>query len=151
MIYLAADHRGFRLKEELKKYLLAERHEIEDLGALEYDAGDDYVDFARVASEKITENPSADRGIFLCGSGHGMDIVANKHKGLRAALCFNRQVAAQSRSHDDSNVLVFASDWITVEEAKDIVIVWLGKQFSGEERHVRRLKKVDEIEDKNLR
>jgi len=151
MIYLAADHRGFQLKEELKRYLLEHNFETEDAGALDYDKTDDYVDFAASASEKIAENPSRHKGIFFCGSGHGVDIVANKFHGLRAALCFNTQVAAQSREHEDANVLVLAADWITQEEAKDIVTVWLGKSFSGEERHVRRLKKIEEIEDKNFK
>ena len=151
MIYVAADHRGFQLREELKKYLDNQGYEIEDVGALTYDETDDYVDFAAAAAEKMAGNPGDNRGIFVCGSGHGMDVVANKFKGLRAALCFNPQVAAQSRSHDDSNVLVLASDWLSPEEAKDIVTVWLGKQFSGEERHMRRLKKIEEIEEKNFK
>ncbi len=151
MIYLAADHRGFQLKEELKKYLIEQGHEIEDLGALEYNKEDDYPDFAIAAAEKIAENPSAHRGILICGSGHGVDMVANKYKGVRAALVFNRRVAAQSREHEDANILVLASDWLESEEAKDIVTVWLAKPFSGAERHVRRLKKMEEIEDKNFR
>lgn len=151
MIYLAADHRGFKLKEELKKYLLEQGFEVEDIGAFEYRETDDYVDFAVAASEKIAKNSSLHKGIFICGSGHGMNTVAEKHKGLRAALCFNSQVAAQSREHEDTNVLVLASDWLEAPEAKDIVMVWLGKQFSGEERHVRRLKKIEEIEEKNFR
>lgn len=151
MIYLAADHRGLKLKEELKKYLIGHGFEVEDIGAFVYDKTDDYVDFTRVACEKIVQNPSMHQGIFLCGSGHGVDIVANKYSGLRATLCFNRQVAAQSREHDDANVLVLAADWVSPEEAKDIAIVWLGKSFSGEDRHVRRLKKIEEIENRNFK
>ena len=151
MIYLAADHRGFKLKEELKNYLVQQGFEVEDVGAFEYNQDDDYVDFARAASEKIVENHGVHKGIFVCGSGHGMDAVANKFKGLRAALVFNRQVAAQSREHDDTNVLVLASDWIEPADAKDVAIVWLGKQFNGVERHVRRLKKIEEIEEKNFK
>ncbi|QQG45388.1 MAG: RpiB/LacA/LacB family sugar-phosphate isomerase [Candidatus Sungiibacteriota bacterium] len=151
MIYFAADHRGFKLKEELKKYLVEQGHEVEDVGAFSYDKDDDYVDFAREASEKIAENPSLHKGIFICGSGHGMNMVADKYRSIRAALCFNRQVAAQSREHEDANVLILASDWLESEEAKDIVTVWLGKSFSGEERHIRRLKKIEEIEEHNFR
>ena len=150
MIYLATDHRGFKLKEELKKYLIDQGFEVEDVGAFEYSKDDDYVDFAAEAAEKIAENPTAHKGILICGSGHGMDMVANKFKGIRAALCFNRQVAAQSRAHEDANVLILASDWLDPSDAKDVVTVWLGKQFSGEDRHVRRLQKIDEIEDKNF-
>lgn len=151
MIYLAADHRGFKLKEELKKYLLEQGFETEDIGAFAYDKDDDYVDFARDASEKIAENPSLHKGIFMCGSGHGMDMVANKFKGVRAALVFNREVAVQSREHEDANVLVLASDWLEDVETKDLITIWLGKSFSGEERHVRRLKKITELEKESFK
>ena len=151
MLYLATDHRGFKLKEELKKYLLEQNFEAEDVGAFAYDQDDDYVDFAREASEKIAENPSLHKGIFICGSGHGMDMVANKFKGLRAALVFNREIAAQSREHEDANVLVLASDWLEDMEAKDLVTVWLGKSFNGAERNIRRLKKIEEIEENNFK
>lgn len=149
MIYLAADHRGFKLKEELKKYLAEQGHEVEDVGAFAYNQDDDYVDFARAVAEKIAENSFA-KGIMICGSGHGMDMVANKYKGVRAALVFNRQVAAQSREHEDANVLVLASDWLRPEDAKDIVTVWFATQFSGEERHIRRLRKIKELEDQTF-
>ncbi len=151
MIYLAADHRGFKLKEELKKYLLEQGFETKDVGAFEYNQEDDYVDFAAEASEKIVENPSLHKGVFVCGSGHGMDIVANKFKGVRAALVFNAEVAAQSREHEDANVLVLAADWLESEKAKDLVSIWLGKSFDGAERNIRRLKKMEEIEEKNFK
>ena len=151
MIYLAADHRGFQLKEAIKKSLIERGIEIEDRGALVYDAGDDYVDFAAAATAKIAENPSVHKGIFICGSGHGVDIVANKFRGVRAALCWNAQVAKQSREHDDANVLVLAADACDEAQAQDIVLVWLGAGFSGEDHHIRRLKKIDEIEQKNFR
>ena len=151
MIYLGADHRGFQLKEELKKYLADQGFEIEDLGAFEYNKDDDYPDFGMVVAEKVAENPGTHKGILLCGSGHGVDIVANKYKGVRAALVFNRQIAAQSREHEDTNVLVLASDWLDSTSAKDIISVWLGKSFSGGERHIRRLNKIREIEERNFR
>lgn len=151
MIYLGTDHRGFKLKEELKKHLIDQGFEMEDLGALEYNKDDDYPDFAAAVAEKVAENPGAHKGILLCGSGHGVDIVANKYEGIRAALCFNRQIAAQSREHEDANVLVLASDWLDPADAKDIVSVWLGKSFSGGERHIRRLNKIREIEEKNFK
>lgn len=150
MIYLAADHRGFELKEKLKAFLAARGHEVEDLGALGYNKDDDYVDFARAAAEKIAENPAEHKGIFICGSGHGMDMAANKFKGIRAALCFNKEVAKQSREHEDANVLVLASDWISPDLAKEIVLAWLDTKFIGEERNVRRLGKINDIE-KNCR
>lgn len=151
MLYIGSDHRGFQLKEELKKYLIGQGIEVEDLGAFEYQEDDDYPDIALAVAKQVAENPEANRGVLICGSGHGADMVANKVGGIRAALCFNRQVAAQSREHEDANVIVLASDWVDDPAAKDIVSVWLGKPFSGEERHIRRLKKIMEIEKENLR
>ncbi len=150
MIYFAADHRGFALKEQLKTFLDEKRQDVEDTGAFEYDAEDDYVDFARLAAKKISKNPVERRGIFVCGSGHGMDIVANKYKGVRAALGFNKEVARQSREHEDANVLVLAADWLNFDETKEIVLVWLFTEFTGEERNVRRLGKIKEIEEINF-
>lgn len=146
MIYLAADHRGFQLKEAIKGFLAGRSIGFEDVGALTYADGDDYVDFAQAASEKIAENPLEHKGIFLCGSGHGVDMVANKFKGIRAALCWNVQVAKQSREHEDANVLVLPTDWLDEALAEEIVMAWLGASFSGEERHVRRIGKIAELE-----
>lgn len=151
MIYLAADHRGFKFKEVLKDFLREEGYEIEDLGSFNYDKEDDYVDFARVACEKIIKDPKSHRGILICGSGHGMDIAANKFKNVRAVLGFNPEVAAQSREHENANVLILPSDWLGEEETKDIAAIWLEKNFSKDDRHVRRLKKIAEIENKNFK
>ncbi len=149
MIYIGADHRGFELKEELRQYLTKQGHGVEDVGAFELNEGDDYVDFAKGVAEKVSENPSENRGILLCGSGHGVDIVANKHKGIRAVLCWNKQVAKQSREHEDANVLVLPSDWISEHHAQEVIGAWLKTEFSGEERHVRRLEKIKELENDN--
>ena len=151
MIYIAADHRGFQLKEELKKYLIERGYEVEDVGAYSYDQDDDYVDFATLASEKIAQNPSVHKGIFICGSGQGMDIVANKYKGLHAALCRDASSAVQAREHGNTNVLVLAADGLELMSAKEIVDAWLATPFTGEDRHVRRLKKIEEIEEKNFK
>ena len=151
MIYLAADHRGFRLKEAIKKSLIERGIAVEDVGALALDIGDDYVDFAAVAAAKIAEDPSERKGIFLCGSGQGMDIVANKFRGVRAALCWNTHEAEQSRRDDDANVLVLAADEADATQAQEIVSLWLATPFSGEDRHIRRLKKIEEIERHNFK
>ena len=145
MIYFATDHRGFVLKEELKSFLKECGHDFEDVGAFIYEESDDYVDFARTATEKIIQNAD-NKGIFICGSGHGMDIVANKYKGIRAILGFNKAVAIQSRKHENANVLVLPSDWLTLVNAKEIVRAWLETSFSNEERHNRRLQKIVDIE-----
>lgn len=151
MIYLAADHRGYKLKEWLKDFLTRHDYEIEDVGAFALEKEDDYVDFGRIAVEKIAEDPMRHKGILICGSGHGIDIVANKFKGVRAALCFNKQVAVQSREHENGNVLVLAADWVRPRDAEEIVTAWLVTEFKGEERHVRRLQKITQIEEQNFR
>lgn len=151
MLYLGADHRGYNLKEEIKQYLNRQGIALEDLGALQYEQDDNYPDFAQAVAEKVLENPDLSKGILLCGSGHGVDMVANKFKGIRAALCFNRQVAVQSRQHEDANVLVLAADWLDSAAAEDIISVWLGARFSGDERHIKRLRKIEEIEGQNFK
>lgn len=151
MIYIGADHRGFKLKEELKNFLVKQGYELEDLGAFTYNQDDDYTDFASGVAEKVADKPAVHKGISMCGSGHGMDMVANKYKGVRAILGFNRQVAAQSREHEDANVLVLAADWLDPAEAVDIAVVWLGKEFGGADRNIRRLKKIQEIEKENFK
>lgn len=151
MIYLAADHRGFNLKESIKAFLVEQNYEIKDMGPLKLDEQDDYVDFARAALDQLVDDPEVNKAVLICGSGHGMSMVADKYRHVRAALGFNRYVAVQSREHEDVNVLVLASDWTKEKEAKDIVFDWLGSQFTGEERHIRRLKKIDEVEEKNFK
>jgi len=151
MIYLASDHRGFLLKEEIKRFLLGVGADIKDMGPDQFVPTDDYADYAEAVCNKIVKNPAMDKGILICGSGHGMDMVANKYKGIRAALVFNEKVAIQSREHEDANILVLASDWIKAHEAKVIIKAWLETKFSGEERNVRRIKKIGEIEKKNFK
>ena len=112
MIYLAADHRGFELKEKLKTFLSEQGYEVEDVGAFTYDKDDDYVDFAAAAAEKIIQDPSVHRGIFICGSGIGMEVVADKYRGLHAALAATPEIAKQSREHGNTNVLVLAADYL---------------------------------------
>lgn len=150
-IVLAADHRGFKIKEGIKDFLSAGGYEVEDVGARRYEGGDDYADFAEEAVKRMLSFGNDARAILICGSGHGMDIVANKHRGVRAALVFNNAVARQSREHEDANVLILASDWLATQEAEEIVKVWFTTPFSGEERNVRRLKKIEKIEERNFR
>ena len=150
-IFLGADHRGFELKEKLKEWLKDHGHAVEDCGAHALDPADDYVDFAAaVAKEMAVATASEARGILICGSGHGMDVVANKFKGVSAALATDVASAIQERQHDDNRVIVLASDSLIPPAALDIVKAWLDTPFSGEERHVRRLEKIEEIEEKNF-
>lgn len=130
--------------------MIDQENPIEDMGAFRYDKSDDYVDFAKAALEKIIDNPGLHKGIFLCGSGHGMNIVADKYKGIRAVMGYNRYVAVQSRQHENANVLILAADWVKEKEAHDIVSDWLSAEFISEDRHVRRLEKIEEIEERNF-
>lgn len=151
MLYLGADHRGFKLKEELKEYLISKDLAVEDVGAFTYDPDDDYVDFAVAAATKVAENPTVNRGILLCGSGMGMDVAANKIKGIRATVAYSRQSAAHARTNDDINVISFAGDTMDIEEAKEITDVFINTPFSGEDRYIRRLYKIKEVENKNFK
>ena len=143
-VFLGTDHRGFTLKEYLKKQLSAWGYGVEDVGAVTLDASDDYVDFAKALASKVQRDESS-RGILLCGSGHGVDIVANRFSGVRGILGFNVDVVVQGREHEDANVLSLPADWVSEEEAKEMVRVFLETEFSGEERHRRRLKKIKEM------
>lgn len=125
--------------------------DVKDMGPEQLVSGDDYPDYAVAVCDKVAKNPVTDKGILICGSGHGMDIVANKYKSIRAVLGFNEKVAIQSREHEDANVLVLASDWLKAAEAKAIVKTWLETKFTGEERNVRRLKKISALEDKKFK
>lgn len=146
MIYIGADHRGYKLKEVLKAYLKELNFEFEDLGALELIPDDDYPDYALAVAKKVAENPEENRGILICGSGVGVDIVANKIKGIRSALGFDIKQAQMSRNDDNANVLSLSSDFISESLAKEIVKIWLETPFSGLERHARRIEKIKEIE-----
>ncbi|MBC7928429.1 MAG: ribose 5-phosphate isomerase B [Bryobacteraceae bacterium] len=144
-IATAADHAGFELKNSLADFIRSLGHEVVDLGALTYDASDDYPDFSRSLGTAI-QNGEADRGILICGSGVGASVAANKMRGVRAGLCHDSYSAHQGVEHDDMNVLVLGSRIIGPELAHDLVRSYLGATFSGEERHRRRLVKVMAIE-----
>lgn len=146
MIYLGADHRGFELKERLKKRLVDEGYELTDLGNDHLDLGDDYVDFAAKVAEATVQLPE-NRGILLCGSGAGVDMVANKVPGIRSALVFDVARAKQAREHEDANVISLPTDILDEETAWEITEVFLNTPFSNDKRHVRRLQKLKQVED----
>lgn len=148
MIYLGGDHRGFELKERLKKHLLDEGFEVTDLGADHLDPQDDYVDFAHKVAEATIGDPK-NRGIILCGSGAGVDMVANKIEGIRSALAFDVPRAIQARQHENANIISLSADTLDEEQAFEIVKAFLTTEFSGEERHLRRLRKMEEVEEEH--
>jgi len=162
MLYIGADHRGYNLKEALKKYLEELSNEFsarggpalgwEDMGALSYDPNDDYPDYALAVAKKVADRPEAgqpwagNRGILICGAGVGVDIVANKIKGIRSALVSEVAQAKASRNDDNTNILSLASDFITEERAKEIIKIWLETPYGRLERYERRLNKIKQIE-----
>lgn len=146
MIYIGADHRGFRLKEEINKWMEAEHYEFRDLGATEYDKEDDYPDISIKLSEIIAIEGA--RGILVCGSGAGASVAANKVKGVRAGLCTSEKQAKAARNDDDINVLCLSADSVSVEDNLKIVSVFLATLFSSEERHIRRINKIKDYEIK---
>lgn len=146
MIYIGADHRGFRLKEEIKKWMESEHYEFRDLGAVEYDKDDDYPDIAIKLSETVAIEGA--KGILVCGSGAGASVAANKVRGIRACLCMSERQTKAARNDDDINVLCLSADSISVEDNLKITSVFLATLFSSEERHIRRINKIKDYEIK---
>lgn len=146
MIYISSDHRGIELKNFLVNSLVTEGIGIVDLGPFETNQYDDYPDFAKLVAEKIQEN-FENMGVLICANGVGMSIAANKFEGIRAALSWNPKHAASSRNDDGTNVLVLPADYVTKEEALEILQTWLSTNFSGEDRHIRRIQKIAELEE----
>jgi len=147
MIYLGADHGGFKLKNKVKEWLAEWDLEYQDMGNTEHDEHDDYPDFALKVAEKVGQGKG--RGILACRSAAGMVITANKVPGVRAAAAFDVKSARQARNNDDTNVLTLSGDWLDEDKAKQVLKTWLDTKFSGDERHVRRLDKIKEIEKQN--
>ena len=146
-IALASDHAGFELKEKIAAYLKEAGFEILDLGTHNEEPVD-YPDFAR-AIGKALQQRQADRGILICGSGVGACVAANKMSSIRAGLCHDTYSAHQGVEHDDINVLCLGARVIGEELAKELVAAFLAASFTGEERHVRRLAKIEEIENES--
>lgn len=147
---IAADHAGFALKEALKKQLAHHGHRVEDLGAFDDQAADDYPDFAEKMAQALKDG-RADRGILVCGSGVGVSVAANKIPGVRAGVCHDTYSAHQAVEHDDLNVLCLGSRVVGEALAFELVEAFAHARFTGEERHQRRLAKVMALEVKYSR
>lgn len=146
-IYIGADHGGFNLKAQLASQLKGEGYTVVDVGDDKLIKEDDYTDFARAVATQVAQDPATRRGIVICRSGFGMDIAANKVKGIRAALPMSPDHIYQGRHDDDVNVLAIAADFITPEDASKMVKVFLTTPFAKEERYTRRLQKIADIEE----
>ncbi|OGY26513.1 MAG: ribose-5-phosphate isomerase [Candidatus Woykebacteria bacterium RBG_16_43_9] len=153
MIYLASDHAGFELKESIKTYLKSKGYDVEDMGSHQLDPGDDYPDLIYPAAKKVSETPDS-KGIIFGKSGQGEAMVANKVPGIRAAVYYGGpstrsglEIVKLSREHNDANILSIGAGFVFEEEAKNVVEKWLNTEFSGEDRHARRIQKISKLED----
>lgn len=162
-IYFASDHAGFELKNALLAYVSGLGYEAEDMGPSTFDENDDYPDFIAPAARAVAADPENARGIIMGGGGQGEAITANRFKGVRAAVFYGARVAQGAvdvsgresrdpleivrlaRMHNNANVLSLAARFLSEEEAKEAVAVFIETPFAGEERHVRRIKKIDTV------
>lgn len=145
-IFVGADHRGFELKQSLVDYLKANGWQVADEGDKELNPNDDFPQFAgRVVSKMLAHSGADSRGILICGSGQGMCMAANRYKGIRAALGYNRKAARASRNDDDSNILCLPADELRKDTAYKIVDTWLKTPFAAATRFKRRNQELDEL------
>jgi ribose 5-phosphate isomerase B len=145
-VYLGTDHRGFELKEKLKAFLIENGYDVEDFGAFAFEDFDDYPDYIKPAAEAVSKNPTEDRAIVLGATGQGEAIAANRFKGVRAIVYYGgpEEIITLSREHNDANVLSIGASFIQDPQIFDSVRIWLETPFSNDERHLRRIKKIDE-------
>ncbi len=148
LIYIGSDHKGFALKEKLKLFLSARGYSVADLGAKTYEEGDDYPPYAAGVAKRVSDEFETARGIVICGSGVGVDVVANKFRRVRCALASSPDQAFDARNDDDANVLALGANYLDDPTAQKIVTTWLQTPFSGENRHRQRLGQITELEDK---
>lgn len=146
-VAIASDHAGFELKQELSSFLKEEGYEIVDHGACVYDKGDDYPDFVKLVARDVSRHPDTLRGIVLGGTGTGEAIVCNRFPNVRAAVYYggNVDIVTLSREHNDANILSIGARFIGLPEAKMVVKNWLETPFTEDERHIRRIEKIDKL------
>ena len=153
-IFIGTDHAGYVLKEKLVSTLKAEGHEVVDKGALEYDEHDDYPDFVIPVAQEVSKAPDTVKGIILGATGQGEAIAANKFPHVRAVVYYGEaqrvvddeaDIIIRSREHNNSNILSLGARYLTEDQAVNAVSLWLATPYTGTERHVRRLAKIDKI------
>ena len=148
MIAIGSDHGGYKLKEEIKKYLDENGIEYKDYGTYDEERTD-YPIYGKKVAEAVSKK-EADKGILVCRSGCGMVVVANKFRGVRAATAYNEIAAKLGKADDDINVLTIGSDYVTVSEAISVIRNWIAAEFKGG-RYEERLKLIEEIENENMK
>ena len=138
-IAIGSDHAGYELKEAIKETLREYAHQVKDFGP-DSDSSVDYPDYAHPVAEAV-EKGSNTLGVLICGSSNGVAMTANKHQGIRAAICWTPELAALARQHNDANILCMPGRFISVEEAKEIVKAYFTSEFEGG-RHANRVNKI---------
>lgn len=151
IIYIGADHKGYKLKEAIKSFLKNRGYQVWDVGNDRYDEQDDYSDFAIALARKVSHDYENSKGILICGSGAGISIAANKFRRIRAAIITSPDQAFDARNDDDVNVLVLPADYLTTDMVRKILITWLETPFAREERFRRRIEKINRIEEQFTR
>jgi len=148
MIYLASDHKGFELKEEIKSWLAEWGFEYKDFGPFSLDPNDDYPDFVSKAAEAISLDSENSYAIILGSTGQGEAMVANRYEKVRAAVYYGGQkdIIKLSKEHNNANILSLGASFIDKDETKESIKLWLDTPFSEEERHKRRIEKIDKKE-----
>lgn len=143
-IYIAADHAGFEMKNKIVEYVTSLGYSVEDMGALMYDSQDDYPDFIAPLAEKVALDTDS-RGIIFGGSGQGEAIVANRVSGIRAVVYYGGtlDIPRLAREHNNANILSVGARFVSLEEIQQVVQIFLETEFTEEERHVRRITKID--------
>jgi len=147
-IFIGADHRGYEMKEKIAQWLFEMEHVYHDLGADKLDPTDDYTKFAEEVASLVAATEGS-RGVLLCGSGVGVDVVANKFDGIRSSIGKSVLQVEAGRRDDDMNVLVIAADYTTEKEAKAMLIAFLETKFSGNARYEKRLEEITKLEENN--
>src|SRR3989338_4192910 len=145
-VYVGADHRGFALKEKLKDWLSRKGYSVVDCGNTVHDPDDDYPDFASAVATKVQESGDEGRGIVICGSAMGVGITANKFKVIRCGVGITTEDVHHGRDHDDINIVGLSSDYVNEKTSLEMAEIFLKTAFSNSERHVRRIKKIEKIE-----
>lgn len=147
-IYIGADHRGYELKEKIARWLFEMEYPYQDLGAYHLDPKDDFTKYATEVASLVAKTENA-RGVLLCGSGVGADVVANKFDGVRASIGKDVFQIEAGRNDDNMNILVIAADYTEEKDAKAMLIAFLETNYSGKARYERRLEEIKRIEENN--
>lgn len=152
MIYLGADHGGYRLKEMIERWLTEWREEYEDLGAQVVDDNDDYPVYVAEVANRVSRKDDRSKawkkrakGVLVCRSGGGMVIGANRFPNVRAVYVFDEKSARHARTDNDANIISLAGDWVDEKTAKEAVRVWLSTEYTRQERHERRIQQLEDL------